>query len=89
MPTYDYLNTLNDEQVSLFQTMAEREQFLIDNPYMQQLLVHTVAQIDPIMLGRLNKEGKNFQSAVIDRIKNTVPGNNLKQSRFSQNLGEV
>jgi len=89
MPTYTYHNNETNEDFELFQTMSEREQYLIDNPRTQQTLVHTTAHIDPIMLGRLNKEGANFQSQVIDRIAHTIPGNNMKNSRFRQNIKEI
>lgn len=70
-------------------SMSEREQYLEDNPHMQQTLVNVLPYVDPIMLGRLNKEGRNFQTNVIDRIAQTVPGNNLKNSRFRQNLNQI
>ncbi len=89
MPTYTYFDTINNEELSLFQSMAEREQFLIDNPYIHQTLVNTNAYLDPMLMGKMNKEGKAFKTNVLDRIRDTVPGNNLKQSRFNQNLGEI
>lgn len=89
MPTYTFFDTTAKEEVSLFMSMSEREQYLEDNPHMQQTLVNVLPYVDPIMLGRLNKEGRNFQTNVIDRIAQTVPGNNLKNSRFRQNLNQI
>ena len=36
MPTYDFLNTETNEVEELFMNIAEKEQFLKDNPHMQQ-----------------------------------------------------
>lgn len=90
MPTYTYFDSKTNETIGLFQSMKEREQFLKDNSHMHQTLETPIAQIDPIMLGHLNKEGQEFQTNVINRIRDSVPGNNIKQSsRFAQNLSEI
>lgn len=69
--------------------MAERERYLDDNPHIHQTLVSSNAYLDPMLMGKLNKEGKAFKTNVLDRIRDTVPGNNMRDSRFNQNLGEI
>ena len=38
MPTYDFVNTNTGEEFEEFMSMAAREQYLKDNPHIQQML---------------------------------------------------
>lgn len=43
MPTYNFVDTSTKEEFSLPMKMSERENFLIKNPHLQQILTSPVA----------------------------------------------
>lgn len=62
--------------------LAEYEQFKIDNPDITRYFTseQNTPLGDPVRLG-ITKPDSTFQKYVIDRIKNGVAGNNLKNTQ--------
>lgn len=67
MPNYTFLNTLTNEYSTLYMSMDEREQFVKDNPHMQQQIHSAPALGDSIRLG-LRKPPDSFRD-VLREIK--------------------
>lgn len=82
------IGTENDI-IELSMPMSEREVYLKNNPDMEQIIVRAPGLADPIMLGRLNQAGKDFQRNVIDRMQASIPGNMLHTSKIARNIREI
>lgn len=86
---YSFRNKNNDEIVTLEMMMAEREPFLKEWPEYEQIITK-MHLADPLMLGILSKETKDFNKNVIGRMRQGIHGNNLKeQSRYGHNVTEL
>lgn len=75
MPTYDFVNNQTGERFSRFMKNSEREQFLADNPHIQQS-VGAPALGDPVRLG-IRKDG-GFKE-VLQKIHSRTPGSRLNR----------
>ena len=64
MPTYLFKNLNTDEEIELFLSITEREEYLANNPHMVQMLNGSPAIGDSIRLG-LRKPDSAFR----DRLK--------------------
>lgn len=64
MPNYTFLNTETNEYHELYMSVAEREQYVKDNPAMQQVIHSAPALGDSIRLG-LRKPDDGFR----DRLR--------------------
>lgn len=82
---YTFRNKKNNSVKVVEMRMADREPWLDANPDWEQIIVNMVLA-DPMMLGRLPAEAKDFQRNVIGRMEASIPGNNLKHQmrRFGQ-----
>lgn len=89
MAIYTFRSKRNKNNIkTLEMPMAEREVWLVQHPLWEQIL--TVMNIgDPMMLGIVSKEVKEFNKHVIGRMKHSIPGNNLNRSRYGHNIGEL
>lgn len=79
---YSFRKIGTDDIVELSMPMADRETYLKENPDMEQVLVKCPSLVDPLMLGRMNAIGKDFQRNVIDRMKHSIPHNQLHTSKL-------
>lgn len=84
MPTYDFLNKQTNQVEEHRMSYTVLDQFLQDNPHLQRY--HSAENL-PIFgdIGRMSVPGtktadKAFEQGVIQRIKETVPGNTLHKS---------
>lgn len=75
MPTYDFRDKTTGEVFSKIMKIAEKEQYLIDNPHIEQ--THTVAPSmgDPVRLGVRKVDG-GFKE-VLQKIHGRAPGSKL------------
>ena len=64
MPTYTFRDINTGEESTTIMSMAEREEFVANNPHMQQVIHSAPALGDPIRLG-LKKPDNGFR----DRLK--------------------
>ena len=84
MPTYQFLNTKTNEVEDHIMSYTQLDQFKLDNPHMERY--HSAENL-PVFsdAGRMSVPGtytadKAFEQGVIQRIKDTVPGNTLAKS---------
>ena len=52
MPTYTFLNKETDEEFDILMSIAERDQYVQDNPHLTQVLRKAPSIGDPIRLGK-------------------------------------
>jgi hypothetical protein len=76
MPTYEFRNTETGEVIEKIMRIAEREQFLLDNPHLQQTITTAPAFAgDHITI----KKDTGFKE-VLQRIHEKTPGSQLDKS---------
>lgn len=85
MVTYTFRNKNTDEVFNLDMPMASRESFLENCPELEQLIV-ACNIADPMMLGHLPANAKDFQRNVLGRMAESIPGNNIKQQMKHFNM---
>jgi predicted nucleic acid-binding Zn ribbon protein len=79
MPTYEFRNKETGEVSEVFMKMSAKEQYLIDNPNLEQTMTQAPAFTgDHIIL----KKDSGFKE-VLQKINERVPGG-MKQSGSSQ-----
>ena len=71
MPNYTWMNKETGEEFTNTMTMAEHEDFVKDNPHLQQVL-RNFTMVDPVNVG-ITKPPADFQKHVLGRIKSAVP----------------
>lgn len=77
MPTYDFRNTETGEIFEKFMSISSREQYLKDNPNIEQVLLHAPSvNADPI---GSNQHGKAFRE-VLNKIHQRSPGSVLNKT---------
>ena len=84
MPSYDFLNTETNEIEEHKMSHTILHAFKEENPHLQQ---HFIAKNLPVCsdAGRMSVPGtmtaeKAFEQGVIQRMKDTIPGNTLHKS---------
>ena len=78
MPSYDFRNKDTGEITTLTMKIAEKEQYLKDNPNMESYFGDTLPQlIDPVRLG-VRKPDSGFKE-VLSRIHEKTPGSRLNK----------
>lgn len=78
MPTYSFRNKESGEIFDKFMKMSEKDQFLIDNPNLEQTLTGAPAMVDPVRLG-LRKVPDGFRD-VLKKVHERMPGSVLKDN---------
>lgn len=71
MPNYTWMNKETGEEFTNTMTMAEHEDFVKDNPHLQQVL-RNFTMVDPVSIG-VTKPPSDFQKYVLGRVKASVP----------------
>jgi hypothetical protein len=82
MPTYDFRNKDTGEVFEKIMKIAEKEQYLIDNPHIEQTLLAAPAMGDSVRLG-LHKPDNGFKE-VLQKIHSRAPGSQIKQNSSTQ-----
>jgi len=85
---YNFYNKETGEYIQEEMLLCERIPFLEANPHLEQVLIHSSFLGDSVKMG-ITKPPADFQRGIIDRIAAATPGNQLKKSRFGQNLREI
>lgn len=75
MPTYSFRNKETGEITDKFMSMSAREQYLIDNPHLEQTLTQAPAVCDPVRVGA-RKTDTGFKE-VLQKIHERAPGSQL------------
>lgn len=83
MPTYTFRNNDTQEEFDIRMSIAERDQYVQDNPHLTQLLYKAPAIGDPIRLG-LKKPDDGFRD-VLRNVKSHHPGQKIGKIKSSIN----
>lgn len=77
MPTYDFRNKETGEIIEKFMRISDREQFLKDNPHLEQVLLYAPQiNADPISS---NQHRKAFRE-VLNKVHKGSPGSTLNKT---------
>jgi hypothetical protein len=76
MPTYDFLNTETGEEFEEFMSMSAREQYLKDNPHIQQILGTTATVSGVSITGKVPDGFKDVLSKVSENHKASMVAHN-------------
>jgi hypothetical protein len=77
MPTYDFKDTTTGEVFTRIMKIADREQYLQDNPHIETVLT-SPNFIDPVRLG-VRKVDNGFKE-VLQRVHEKTPGSALNRT---------
>lgn len=73
MPTYDFLNTETGEEFEEFMSMAAREQYLKDNPHIQQIHLGAMSIVSGVSItGKIPDGFKEVLSKVAENHKQSA-----------------
>lgn len=75
MPTYDFKNKETGEVFERVMRIAEKEQYLIDNPHIESYISRAPAMGDPVRL-RVTKPDNGFKE-VLQKIHHRSPGSTM------------
>jgi len=76
MPTYDFLNTETGEEFEEFMSMAAREQYLKDNPHIQQVHLGAMSIVSGVSItGKIPDGFKEVLSKVAENHKQSAVAN--------------
>ena len=75
MPTYDFLNTETCEVEERFMSLSQREQFLKDNPHMQQMIGATATVSGVSITGKIPDGFKEVLAKVSENHKQSSVAN--------------
>jgi hypothetical protein len=89
MPTYDFLNTETGEVEERFMSLSQREQFLKDNPHMQQMIGATATVSGVSITGKIPDGFKEVLAKVSENHKQSSVANrhgkkSIKESQTQQ-----
>lgn len=76
MPTYEFRNKETGEIHEKFMSMSSREQYLADNPQLEQIMTRP-PQVNADPIGS-NQHGRAFRE-VLNKIHNKTPGSTLNR----------
>ena len=78
MPTYTFKDTNTGETFDQFMNINSREQYIKDNPHLEQIHTGSAALVDPVRLG-IRKVPDGFRE-VLNKIHEKMPGSTLKDN---------
>ena len=79
MPLYDFRNKETGEIVEMAMSYGSKQQYLIDNPHMESVILTSPALGDPTKLTATRKFDSGF-GEVLSRIHSRTPGSQLDKS---------
>jgi hypothetical protein len=82
MPRYDFLNSTTGEVEEHTMSYKDLDQFKVDNPHLERYFstesLHVMSDGSRLSTPGTGKPDSTFEKYVIQRIKDTVPGNTIK-----------
>jgi hypothetical protein len=75
MPTYDFLNTETGDVEERFMSLSQREQFLKENPHMQQMIGATATVSGVSITGKIPDGFKEVLAKVSENHKQSSVAN--------------
>jgi hypothetical protein len=83
MPTYDFVNNETGEEFESFMSIAAREQYLKDNPHIQQLLGATATVGGVSITGKIPDGFKDVLSKVAENHSASAVGQQYGRQSIS------
>lgn len=78
MPTYAFKNTKTEEVFELFMRMSEREEYLKNNPDLEQIHLFSPSMGNRfIEMGNLARDTPSDYKGLLKRIKKNNPGSQI------------
>lgn len=77
MPTYRFRDKNTGEEFDKFMSISSREQYLLDNPHLEQRIAGVPMISDPVTIG-VTKRDSGFKE-VLQKIHERTPGSDLKK----------
>jgi len=77
LPLYEFLDTQTNETFELMMKIADKQQYLLNNPHVQPVLSAPV-MMDPVRVG-VRKPDAGFKE-VLQRIHEKTPGSRLDKT---------
>lgn len=84
MPTYDFRNKDTGEITTRIMKIAEKEQYLADNPHLESYIGTAPAMGDPVRMGVRKIDG-GFKE-VLQKISERTPGGKAIRDHSTQQL---
>jgi len=84
MPTYDFVNNETGEEFESFMSIAAREQYLKDNPHIQQLLGATATVGGVSITGKIPDGFKEVLSKVAEKHSASAVGQQYGRQSIKQ-----
>ena len=78
MPTYEFRNKETGEVTEVFMKMSAKEQYLIDNPHLEQTMTQAPGVCDPTRIG-VAKKDTGFKE-VLQKIHSRAVGSVLNKT---------
>ena len=76
MPLYDFRNKETGEIVEMSMSYGSKQQYLIDNPHMQSVILTSPSLGDPTKLTATRKMDSGFKE-ILQQIHDKTPGSTL------------
>lgn len=64
MPTYNFIDTINDEIIEVFMSISDREEFLKENPHMQPTLLSAPNVVSGVSTSSQNRVPDGFKEVL-------------------------
>jgi hypothetical protein len=77
MPTYRFKDTITSKEFEEFMSISSREQYLQNNPHLEQMIAGVPMIGDPVNMG-VTKRDSGFKH-VLQQIHERTPGSDLKK----------
>lgn len=87
MPTYIFYDTRKKKQFEEFLSIAAKEQYLKDNPHIQQIL--SPLPISRMGFGGLDSKTDNTWKEVLSKIAEQNPSSNLADRYGSRSIKQI
>lgn len=79
MPLYDFKNKETGEIVEMSMSYSSKQQYLIDNPHIESIILISPSLGDPTKLTATRKFDAGFKD-VLQKIHNKTPGSQLDKT---------
>jgi len=79
MPLYDFKNKETGQIVEISMSYGSKQQYLLDNPHMESIILTSPSLGDPTKLTATRKFDTGFKD-VLDKIHSKTPGSQLDQT---------
>lgn len=88
MPTYNFIDTTTDELIEVFMSMSEREEFLKQNPHLQQTLISAPSIVSGVSGSSQNRVPDGFKE-VLSKVAEAHPQTDFADKHGKRGIKEA